>query len=205
MENTRIIPAPASLRDEIKRLTAETHREHQLRQPYAFPENHLETFGYRAIDAAFLSLEGKPLEQSPVIFAAYVGEEFAGYIRLNASARPDLPPQPKVEITDIHVRPDFRQKGIGRALVEHVQKLSVERDWDNLAACVWSGNIASERLFQQARFVPECKVYRFGPERQARDWIVTAPKRPWIGRAFFWEALALVLLLAIALTLSLLR
>ncbi|MGB7260746.1 MAG: GNAT family N-acetyltransferase [Albidovulum sp.] len=193
MDGITITPARAELKDEIKRLTAQTYEEHRQRQPFAFPKNYVQEIEFGLIDAAFRSDTSAELAESPLVFAAHLGDQFLGYVRLNSFARKDRPTQPSVTISDIYVVPEHRGKHVGRALLAHVQNLCRERDWDNLMAQVWSGNAASASLFKAAGFSEQYRSYRFGPVRQARDWVLPKPAK----LAFRAEILALALVLSI--------
>ena len=74
------------------------------------------------------------------------------------------------EVLDIHVLREFRQRGIGRALLDHAKGLADELDWDSLTATVWAGNTASKRLFEEFGYTPLNVTYRIGPDRQCQDW-----------------------------------
>ncbi len=168
-EDLRIVPAPRSLLPEILRCSRETFEEHRARQPWAFPANSFEVMIEGSIKGSFRE-GGRTLAESPNLFAAYRGEDFAGYVLLSVWARQDVQYLPYVGIDDICVLPEFRRKGIARALLRHAVALSEERGWDSLKATVWAGNDASDALFRSEGFAVESTKYRTGPDRQCRDY-----------------------------------
>lgn len=170
MSDIRITNAPADLKDDIARYCRETFEEHRERQPHAFPKNSFEAILGGGLEKAFRDPSGQPLRESPVIFTAFIGDKFAGYIHLSDWVRPGRTDMPFISITDIYVIPEFRESGVARALIEHVKSLADERDWDNLTANVWSGNTRSDELFRAAGFRQDSVSYRYGPDRPARDW-----------------------------------
>ncbi|MBT8454852.1 MAG: GNAT family N-acetyltransferase [Rhodobacteraceae bacterium] len=192
MSSLRIINAPKDIKPHVIAGSHATFLEHQDRAPFAFPNNAHELLIEPEIHAAFRDARGKDLSESPVIFAAYRGDDLAGYVRLSDHARHDPAPNSSVSIEDIYVLPAFRQTGVARALLDHVRALADIRDWDNLSATVWAGNDGSDRLFAQAGFAPQATRYRYGPARIAKDYPVP-PKPPlplWI-----WSALGAALIL----------
>ncbi len=188
-----IRPAPRALKDRMAELTSVTFAEHQARQPWAFPNNGLEQTALQNINFAFMD-KGRQLKESPNAFAAYVDEHFAGFILLSVWARGGGPDMPHVSIDDICVVPEFRGRGVGRALLRHARALAAEEDWDSLNATVWTGNEASEALFRSEGFTVEHQQFRIGPDRLARDY-PDPPKRPlWLRILDSWGFVAVLIL-----------
>ncbi len=179
-EDVRIVPAPLALRGKMSECARATFAAHNARQPFAFPQDRCAT-AVRNVELAFLDGR-RELPESPNAFVAMAGEAFAGYVLLSAWARPSAPPMPYVCIEDVYVAEDFRRRGIGTMLVDHVKRLAVERDWDDLTATVWDWNAGSEALFRGSGFTRQSTTYRFGPDRQARNH----PDAPG-----FWQQLGL--------------
>ncbi len=191
-EDIRIVPAPRALKDRIKELARTTFEEHNARQPFAFPGNLLQVSLFRDIDRAF-EVEGKQLDESPVALAAFLGNDFAGYVLLSDWAREDGPDMPSVTVEDIRVLEEHRGRGVGRALLQAVQDRATAQGWDNVTATIWAGNPESEALFNAAGFTEQSKTYRFGPSGQARDY--PDPPRPGLRqRISTWLVLGLAML-----------
>ena len=203
MAEIRIIPAPLALKPRILDLSRATYAEHRARQPWAFPENGFETTVVPNVDAAFRQ-GGRELQESPSAFAAYLGDDFAGYVLLSSWARPGGLDMPHVSIEDIRVLPEMRGKGVGTALLSHVKALAEARDWDSLVATVWDGNTASQEMFEAAGFHVQARNYRIGPNRSGRNYPAASP---WAGiqrRLLRW-LLAILLLVSLVAMWILLR
>ncbi len=169
-----IRPAPASLLPQIQTAIRATWEEHRARQPHAFAKGELEAYVLPGVAQAFQDQHGRPVAHSDRIFAAYLSDTFAGYVMLSRLTLPDGAPVPFVNIEDIHVQPQFRGQGVGRALLDHVKDMSEMQDWDNVTATVWQGNDTSAALFDKAGFAPISTTLRFGPDRQVRDQLPPA-------------------------------
>jgi ribosomal protein S18 acetylase RimI-like enzyme len=62
--------------------------------------------------------------------------------------------KPLINIHDIVVHPDFRGRGIGKALIEHVQAVAIQRGCCKLTLEVLSNNRAAMGLYRHLGFAP---------------------------------------------------
>ncbi len=169
MSNLEIRPAPASLLPQIQTALRATWEAHRARQPHAFAKGDLEAHVIPNMALSFQDADGQPLAESPRLFAAFLGDTYAGHIALSPLQMADGQQPGFINIDDIHVQPDLRRRGIGRALVAHVKAMADTEDWDNLTATVWHGNADSAALFAAMGFDQTSATLRYGPDRQVRD------------------------------------
>jgi L-amino acid N-acyltransferase YncA len=166
---------------QIKVWAETTLASHSAAFPFAFSNQNIAS-RHLAYDYAFLDQDGQPIAQSATMFTARWDGEMVGYVCLSAHAKFSAQTYGNVEVEDIFVRPDKRGQGIAAMLLKHVIKQRDASDWDNLNATVWSGNAASDALFQRAGFTPKYTTYRSGPMRQARDI-----KTPAVPKRSLWD------------------
>lgn len=95
-----------------------------------------------------------------LVFLAYVGEEPAGFIHAEAIRQPEtslLQAQQTLYIHAISVRPDYRRRGVGGALIEALrgagQSLRIER----LGLNVWAFNEPARAFFRRQGFTVCCE------------------------------------------------
>ena len=184
-----IEPASVALKDSIAALCETTYRAHRAAQPADWPDNFFDAFARPLTEMAFTDSNGKPLAASPTVFVALEDGALAGYIRL--SHRPDDPELApfKVDIHDICVLPKFRERGIGRQLIEHVKALATASGWDALTATVADWNTASARMFQAAGFEVKSREFRLALTDTPHDLPTQEirPRATWLH--WFWGAL----------------
>jgi diamine N-acetyltransferase len=72
---------------------------------------------------------------------------------------PTFAGRPGIYLEDLFVRPAFRGKGIGKALLVHLAKLCVENNWSRLQWSVLDWN------------TPSIEFYRRRGARQLREWL----------------------------------
>ncbi len=160
----QIRPAPPEVAGEILALSRLTLEEHRARQPFAFAFDMHESSFQPGILHSFQDEDGNDLTESREILAAFDGDTFLGYVWFRASMHRGA--WAEITIHDIAVMPDWRGRGIGRALAQSVVDLAVAKDTTNLTAHVWAGNTASARMFAGLGFTSEKETFRFGPLRQ---------------------------------------
>ena len=165
-----IVKAPIELKDQITELCRETYETHRNARPQDWPGNFFEMAIEPMLDQSFRDRNGRRTKESSTLFVACEGSDFAGYIRLSS-----FPTEPNteyfsVELQDIYVLPEFRGRGIARALIRHVKELSQQHDWDRLTSTVSDWNEGSRALFESEGFTVKSREFAFGPERPARDW-----------------------------------
>lgn len=150
----------------IEAASRATWEEHRTRQPHAFAENGWDFGLKRDHEFAFWSGEGNPVGESGNLFVADAGGEVVGFVLLSWHLRDDAPNASEGTIIDIWVHPDWREKGVGRNLVDFAKDMADAADWDNLKAQVWEG-APSAALFETAGFAPLHVTWRYGPDRPA--------------------------------------
>ena len=74
--------------------------------------------------------------------------------------------RPGIYLEDLYVRPEFRGKGIGRAMLAHVAGLAKERDCGRLEWSVLDWNEPTIKLYRSIGAAPmdEWTVYRVAGE-----------------------------------------
>ncbi len=94
-------------------------------------------------EATLLSEIKSPLAD---FFGAFCGDELAGYIGGRTVAG-------ETEIFNVAVAPEFRRKGIAKALIEKFIEAVREKETDVIFLEVRSGNLAAINLYEKAGFV----------------------------------------------------
>lgn len=71
--------------------------------------------------------------------------------------------RPGIYVEDLYIRPDFRRRGIGRALFAYLGGLAKERRCARLEFAVLDWNEPAIRFYEGlgAQSLPEWKIYRF--------------------------------------------
>jgi GNAT superfamily N-acetyltransferase len=90
-----------------------------------------------------------------LVFLAELGSEPAGYAYAEVIRRPEEPWRETYEMVYLHhisVRPEFRRKGVGKALVGAWRAAAEELGIALLALDVWSFNEDARRFFQRQGF-----------------------------------------------------
>ena len=60
--------------------------------------------------------------------------------------------QPYAELTELYVEPAFRRRGIGRALILHIEQLARARGAADLLIMTGTGNAAAQALYRAAGY-----------------------------------------------------
>ena len=164
-----IVPAPADLKAKIASLCRETYEAHRAEMPQDWPGNFFELAIQPMVDAAFLSPKGRKLKHSTSLFVAMMDERLAGYYRLSHCPTDPAKEFFSVDLQDIYVLSEFREQGVGTAMVAHAKALAKQHDWDSLTATVADWNSSSRAIFEAEGFRVESRKFSFGPNRAARD------------------------------------
>ena len=107
-------------------------------------------FGARPVAEALLAWEGDEPAGFAVFFHNY--STFLG--------------RPGIYLEDLFVKPEFRGKGIGRALLQYIARLAIDRGCQRLEWSVLNWNETAIRFYQSLGATPqdEWTVYRLGGE-----------------------------------------
>ncbi|GIW97606.1 MAG: hypothetical protein KatS3mg111_0939 [Pirellulaceae bacterium] len=99
-------------------------------------------------------------------YVATVGEELAGCLFLTPLA------EELMEITYLGLRPQFRQRGYGRYLVEHARNLATSRGAKMLLTAVDANNLPAVRIYRRGGFqvLQRMSVYLAGRVGQSRGY-----------------------------------
>lgn len=128
----------------------------------------------QALHAAALPRQFKPVDKvsyakdaaaalakpEKLIFIAYVADEPAGFIHAEAIRQPEtalLCAQQTLYIHAINVRPSYRRRGIGTALVEALRAAGKSMRIERLGLNVWSFNEAARQFFRDQGFTVRCE------------------------------------------------
>ena len=105
-----IVKAPVELKEQITELCRETYEAHRDARPQDWPGNFFETAIEPMLDQSFRDGNGRQTKESPTIFAAYEGSDFAGYIRLSSFPTDANADYYSVEMQDIYRSVPCRQR-----------------------------------------------------------------------------------------------
>jgi len=117
---------------------------------------------FKPVDKVSYAKDAAALLAKPekLIFIAYVGEAPAGFIHAEAIRQPEtslLRAQQTIYIHAISVRPDYRRRGVGSALIEALraagQMLRIER----MGLNVWMFNEPARQFFRRQGFTACCE------------------------------------------------
>jgi GNAT superfamily N-acetyltransferase len=121
-----------------------------------------------------------------VAFIAYVDTVPAGYVVLMDTTTSPLVDSPCVSISMLHVVPECRRQGVGRALLASAARHADRMGADHLASLVPSHDRDANRFFARLGFAPEtirrvtsvaALQRRLGGERVARMHVVQVLQR----------------------------
>lgn len=100
---------------------------------------------------------------------AYAGDQAVGYAMWFHTFSTFLA-QRGLYLEDIYVRPEYRGRGIGRALLTHVAAVAVQRDCGRLEWVVLDWNEPAIRFYESlgARALDEWRTFRLTGEALAR-------------------------------------
>ena len=79
--------------------------------------------------------------------------------------------KPLINIHDIVVHPDFRGQGIGKALIEHVQAVAIQRGCCKLTLEVLSNNTTAMGLYRHMGFAPYALDSEHGQALFFQKWL----------------------------------
>ena len=142
----RAEPKDAAL---VSRLNADVHAVHAAGMPERFKPPGAETFPPPAV----CDLLGRP---ETLIFLAYAGGVPVGYVYAEVMRRPENAicfEASMVYIHHISVSPDYRGRGIGKALLEAVRTAGREVGIGRIGLDVWMFNDAARSFFRSKGLV----------------------------------------------------
>lgn len=187
-----IRPAVTADRPTIEAASRATWDDHQSRQPNGFPANGWDMLLRRDHEFAYRSGTGQPVGTSGNLFVADADGTVVGFILLSWHLRDDAPDAPNGTVIDIWVHSDWRNKGVGRNLVDFAKDIADRADWGNLRAQVWEG-APSVGLFGAAGFTPRNVTWRYGPDRAAHVIKPRATIAKDVDAAWKWPCAILVI------------
>jgi ribosomal protein S18 acetylase RimI-like enzyme len=132
----------------LSSLNSDVQQLHADAMPWWFKPPGPETFPPAAAAAVLARPEN-------LVFLAEVGSEPAGYAYAEVVQRPESPFSRAYRMVYLHhlsVRPAWRRRGIGEALVQAVRTAAVERGIALLALDVWSFNDTARAFFRRQGF-----------------------------------------------------
>ncbi|UCE26059.1 MAG: GNAT family N-acetyltransferase [Candidatus Coatesbacteria bacterium] len=83
------------------------------------------------------------------LLAAYVNGELAGFLYAYELPRLDRP-EPMMFLYSIDVLPEYREKGVGKKLIEELKFICVERGFMKMYVITGEENEAAMRLYESA-------------------------------------------------------
>ncbi|MDQ2089426.1 GNAT family N-acetyltransferase [Marimonas arenosa] len=183
-----IRPARFADLDAIIALSRRTHAAHQARNPKDFDEPDGNAWHERALRAAFprylpnrRAADTLHLAECDGAFAGYL--HFMPFFQGKGRAAQVL----FVNVNDIGVTEPYQGRGIGRALLAALQEHLAGEHVPYIMATVWTGNEASQRLFETCGFVVSSRNFRLypgdAPEGAARP-VLRRPKPDRTGLVF---------------------
>lgn len=190
MPPTQITFRPAMLEDKepILKATRATYAEHQARQPDFFRHDPNQAMATGHIETAFAGM--KPgYKLANLIVAEGRPQGLVGYVLVASTAGP-MRPGFQALLFDIWVAPDWRRRGIGRALLAQAEDYARDAQASQIDAMVWDGNAASDALFGQSAFRPAYLTYRV-------PLAAPKPAAPRNTLLRLWDSLSFVLVIAL--------
>lgn len=153
--------AIAADRDAVIAISAITLSEHQARSPDDFPPEG-DDGTMQMFDAYLDSPRRDGSEPFHRLIVACHLERVAGHVLMafGNSAVGDRLQDMNCHIVDLSVHPDFRNQGIGAALLLQVQNTCRDEGVTVMRGYVWQGNAPSTALFSGAGFDPSATVFR---------------------------------------------
>ncbi len=148
-DNIQIRLATRDDAEVISALNVDVQRLHAEALPHLFKPPSADTFS----PSAFLELLADP---NNYIYLASMDGEAVGYIYAEHRRQPETASRYAMESLYIHhisVRPDYRTKGVGNALVRAVKELANDAGITTIALDVWSFNTSAKGFFEKHGFV----------------------------------------------------
>jgi len=131
--------------------------EKTFRETYGRYHDAAEIDAYIAEEFSIPQIERELSNPSSLHFISLVGNEAAGYIKLNyAPAQTDLRDQSSLELQRIYVLQQFQGHGNGQELLEFALAFAKKESMDYLWLGVWMENARAIRFYQKNGF------YQFG-------------------------------------------
>lgn len=112
-------------------------------------------------DLRAIIARAEPREDERIVVAEYDGA-FAGAVHLRASTLSPLNLEPIVQAISPHVLPDFRRRGVGRALMGAAVAFAEERGIAHIATAAVSGSRDANRFMARLALGPHA-ILRLAP------------------------------------------
>ncbi len=176
MQDTPDIHLRPATRDDLAMILEgcrETFERHHSQMPFAFGEEAFDAF-YEPHIANCIDAQTK-VDEARLVQVAEVDGAFAGYVVMADSANTGG----GFEIFDIHVRPEYRKKGVGQALLNWGKSLAEDFEAHNLDATVWNLGDTREKFFASSGFAKVHTRWRFGPMEPPSKFSSIVPTQKW--------------------------
>lgn len=193
MQDTPDINLRPATRDDLAMILEgcrETFERHRRHMPFAFSEGAFDAF-YEPYIANCIEAQTK-VDEARLVQVAEVDGVFAGYVVMADSANTGG----GFEIFDIHVRPEYRKKGVGQALLNWGKSLAEEFEAHNLDATVWNLGDSREDFFERSGFAKVHTRWRVGPMETPSKFTSIVPKQKWSvfsDPGFLWTVIFVLL------------
>lgn len=95
-----------------------------------------------------------------LVFVAYVGEDAAGFVHAETIRQPEtslLYAQQTIYIHAISVRPSYRRRGVGSALMDALRAAGRSLRIERMGLNVWAFNEAARQFFRRQGFTLYCE------------------------------------------------
>jgi len=106
-------------------------------------------------------LKGILEDENAAMFAAESGGQIIGCIHVFIRESPDIPIMVKrryAYISDLAVLEGFQRSGIGKALMDEVERWAVQRNISQFELNVWDFNKNAIAFFNELGYTPSCHI-----------------------------------------------
>ena len=139
--------------DAVQEIFRTVHAMHQENRPDL----------YRKLDAPLSRAYYTQMVENPggIALCAECGGEVAGVAYTNMKAPTEnavMVPRITAFMDDLAVHPDFRERGIGRALLEESRKQALARGAVSLELMVWAFNQNAIEFYEHAGMTPRSMI-----------------------------------------------
>ncbi len=168
-------PRTVALPDQTKiqlRLMSAVDRDAVLTFARALPQEDLLFLRVDLTEAAVVDEWMANLERgNSTSLAAYDGEQLVGYSTVHRNAAPWTR---RVGEIRVNVSPDFRARGLGRALTSHIFDIARDMGLRKLTAQMTSDQQGAQAAFRHLGFVPEAILADYVEDRNGtvRDMVI---------------------------------
>ncbi|WP_409296493.1 GNAT family N-acetyltransferase [Peribacillus sp. SCS-26] len=119
-------------------------------------------------------IEKELSDRSSAFYFAYVDDELAGYLKVNAGeAQTEDMGDESLEIERIYIKQPFQRQGIGRYLINKAEEMALEQNKKNIWLGVWEKNEKAIAAYNRLGFIKTgAHSFYMGDEEQT-DFILT--------------------------------